>query len=90
MGMGTGKTLVAFMVMLGVVIVLSLAILPDTKGTVWLAMPIGGLFVLLVSGVSLAVAKREVFDNRIGGPVMRSFGHISVDRKSTRLNSSHT
>jgi 1-acyl-sn-glycerol-3-phosphate acyltransferase len=26
------------------------------------------------------MAKREVFDHPVGGPVMRSFGHISVDR----------
>jgi lipopolysaccharide transport system permease protein len=51
-----GTQLVAFAVMLGVVIVLSLAVLPDTKGTVWLALPIGALFVLLVGGVSLALA----------------------------------
>jgi lipopolysaccharide transport system permease protein len=51
-----GTQLIAFAVMLGVVIVLSLAVLPDTAGTVWLALPIGGLFVLLVGGVSLALA----------------------------------
>ncbi|MBD8870990.1 lysophospholipid acyltransferase family protein [Nocardioides donggukensis] len=28
------------------------------------------------------MAKREVFDNPVGGPVMRSFGHISVDRSA--------
>lgn len=28
------------------------------------------------------MAKREVFDHRVGGPVMRSFGHISVDRSA--------
>lgn len=28
------------------------------------------------------MAKREVFDNPVGGPVMRSFKHISVDRSS--------
>lgn len=28
------------------------------------------------------MAKREVFDHPIGGPAMRSFGHISVDRSS--------
>lgn len=28
------------------------------------------------------MAKREVFDHKIGGPVMRSFGHISVDRSA--------
>jgi lipopolysaccharide transport system permease protein len=48
--------LVAFAVMLAVVVVLSLAVLPDTRGTVWLAVPLAGLLVLLVGGVSLAVA----------------------------------
>jgi len=48
--------LVAFAVMLAVVIALSLVFLPDTRGTVWLALPIAGLLVLLVGGVSLVVA----------------------------------
>jgi 1-acyl-sn-glycerol-3-phosphate acyltransferase len=30
------------------------------------------------------IAKREVFDHPIGGPVMRSFHHISIDRTSGR------
>jgi lipopolysaccharide transport system permease protein len=51
-----GTQLVAFVVMLGVVIVLAFVLLPDTRSTVWLALPLGALFVLLVSGVSLAVA----------------------------------
>lgn len=34
------------------------------------------------------MAKREVFDHKIGGPVMRSFHHISVDR-SSGLESMH-
>jgi lipopolysaccharide transport system permease protein len=48
--------LVAFGVMLAVVIVLSLAVQSNTRGTVWLAIPIAGLLVLLVGGVSLVVA----------------------------------
>jgi homopolymeric O-antigen transport system permease protein len=51
-----GTQLVAFVVMLAVVIGLCFALLPDSRATVWLALPIGALFVLLVSGVSLAVA----------------------------------
>src|SRR5205823_3587177 len=51
-----GTQLVAFVVMLGVVMVLALVFLPGSRGTVWLALPLGGLFVLLVSGVSLALA----------------------------------
>lgn len=30
------------------------------------------------------MAKREIFDHRIGGPVMRSFHHISIDRSAGR------
>lgn len=51
-----GTQLVAFAVMLTVVIVLSLVVQSNTRGTVWLALPLGALFVLLVSGVSLALA----------------------------------
>ena len=35
---------------------LCFALLPGSRGTVWLAIPLGGLLVLLVGGVSLAVA----------------------------------
>ena len=51
-----GTQLVAFVVMLAVVMALCFALLPGSRGTVWLAIPLGGLLVLLVSGVSLAVA----------------------------------
>jgi homopolymeric O-antigen transport system permease protein len=51
-----GTQLVAFAVMLGVVMALCFALLPGSRGTVWLAIPLGGLLVLLVGGVSLAVA----------------------------------
>jgi lipopolysaccharide transport system permease protein len=51
-----GTQLVAFAVMLAVVMVLAFALLPETRATVWLALPLGALIVLLVGGVSLAVA----------------------------------
>jgi homopolymeric O-antigen transport system permease protein len=51
-----GTQLVAFAVMLAVVMGLSFALLPETRGTVWLALPLAGLLVLLVAGVSLVVA----------------------------------
>jgi lipopolysaccharide transport system permease protein len=51
-----GTQLVAFVVMLAVVMALCFALLPESRGTVWLALPLAGLFVLLVGGVSLAVA----------------------------------
>jgi lipopolysaccharide transport system permease protein len=51
-----GTQLVAFAVMLAVVMALAFALLPDTRATVWLSLPLAALIVLLVGGVSLAVA----------------------------------
>ena len=48
--------LVSFAVMLGVVVVLSLATIPDARATVWLAFPLGVLFACIVAGFALAVA----------------------------------
>jgi len=48
--------LVAFVVMTGIVLVLSLIVLPDSRGTAWLVIPIAALIVLFVSGLSLAVS----------------------------------
>ena len=48
--------LVAFVVMTAIVIVLAMVVLPGSRGTAWLAIPIGAVVVLLVSGLSLAVA----------------------------------
>jgi lipopolysaccharide transport system permease protein len=51
-----GTNLVSFAVMLGFVIVLSLIWLPETRTTVWLAIPLGALFACIVAGVALALA----------------------------------
>ncbi|MEP6892921.1 MAG: ABC transporter permease [Gaiellaceae bacterium] len=48
--------LVSFVVMLAIVIVLSLVYLPEARDTVWLALPLAALVVLLVAGIALAVA----------------------------------
>ena len=48
--------LVAFVVMTAIVLVLSMIVLPDSRATAWLAIPIGAVIVLFVSGISLAVA----------------------------------
>ncbi len=48
--------LVAFAVMTAIVLVLSLLVLPDARSTAWLAIPIGAVIVLFVSGLALAVA----------------------------------
>ncbi len=48
--------LVAFLVMTAVVLVLVMIVLPDSRATAWLAIPIGAVIVLFVSGLSLAVA----------------------------------
>ncbi len=48
--------LVAFVVMLAIVLVLAFVVLPGSRGTAWLSIPISVLIVLFVSGLSLAVA----------------------------------
>ena len=48
--------LVGFAVMVAIVIVLSLVYLPDSRATVWLAVPVAALIVGFVAGLSLAVA----------------------------------
>jgi len=47
---------VAFVVMTAIVLVLSMVVLPDSRATAWLVIPIGAVIVLFVSGLSLAVA----------------------------------
>jgi ABC-type polysaccharide/polyol phosphate export permease len=47
---------VSFGVMLAVVVVLSLATLPEARSTVWLVFPLGALFACIVAGVALAIA----------------------------------
>ena len=51
-----GTNVVSFVVMLGVVIVLSLWQVPEARDTVWLAIPLGALFACIVAGFALAVA----------------------------------
>src|SRR5215204_2071448 len=48
--------LVGFAVMLAIVVGLSLVYVPEARDTVWLAIPLAGLAVGLVAGLSLAVA----------------------------------
>lgn len=48
--------LVAFVVMLAIVLVLAFVVLPGSRGTAWLSIPISVVIVLFVSGLSLAVA----------------------------------
>ena len=52
--------LVTYVAMLAVLIVVSLIVLPGTRDTVWLALPLSLLVVALVGGVSLAVACANV------------------------------
>jgi homopolymeric O-antigen transport system permease protein len=52
--------LVTFGVMLAGVVVLNLALLPRTRHTFWLALPLSALFVALVAGVALAIACANV------------------------------
>ncbi len=48
--------LVAFAVMTGIVFVLAMIVLPDSRATAWLVIPIAVVIVGFVSGLSLAVA----------------------------------
>ena len=60
--------LVTFVVMLAILIVLSLIFVPAARETVWLSLPLAGLFVCLVAGLSLALACINV--------LFRDFEHI--------------
>jgi ABC-type polysaccharide/polyol phosphate export permease len=48
--------LVTFVLMLAILMVASLIFIPGARGTVWLAIPLGALFVCLVAGLALTVA----------------------------------
>jgi ABC-type polysaccharide/polyol phosphate export permease len=48
--------LVGFVVMLVVVVVLSLATIPEARDTVWLAFPLAVLFACIVAGAALTIA----------------------------------
>jgi lipopolysaccharide transport system permease protein len=52
--------LVTLAVMLAVLYVFNLALIPDTRTTAWVALPLVALFVALVGGLSLAVAVANV------------------------------
>src|SRR5437016_4923787 len=51
-----GAQLVTFGVMLAALFVVNLIVLPRTRDTIWLAIPLAAVVVALVAGVSLAVA----------------------------------
>ena len=51
-----GTQLVTFVLMLVILIVLSLAFVPEARSTVWLAVPLAVLFAAVVAGLSLFVA----------------------------------
>ena len=51
-----GAQLVGFVVMLGAVVALNFVFLPETRATVWLAVPLSVLVVALVAGLALVVA----------------------------------
>ena len=55
-----GTHLVTFVVMLGGLLVLNAVFIPETRDTVWLAIPLAVLFVALVGGLALAVASANV------------------------------
>ena len=62
--------LVAFAVMTAIVLVLSIIVLPDSRATAWLVIPIAAVIVLFVSGLSLhdAVNRPRIHVHRAGRP----------------------
>jgi ABC-type polysaccharide/polyol phosphate export permease len=52
--------LVPFVTMLTVLVGVNAIVIPETRDTVWLAIPLGALVVCLVAGISLAVACANV------------------------------
>jgi ABC-type polysaccharide/polyol phosphate export permease len=52
--------LVPYVTMLTVLVGVNAAVIPETRDTVWLAIPLGALVVCLVAGISLAVACANV------------------------------
>jgi ABC-type polysaccharide/polyol phosphate export permease len=55
-----GTQLVAFVAMLAILIVVDAIVIPETRGTVWLSIPLAALVVALVAGVALAIASANV------------------------------
>jgi len=48
----------------------------------YLDFALAGTALLSSNRLARFMAKREIFDNPIAGPLMRGMGHISVDRKN--------
>src|SRR5919198_701273 len=55
-----GTQLVSFAAMLAILVVVDLIVIPGTRDTVWLAIPLAALVVALVAGVALTVASVNV------------------------------
>jgi ABC-type polysaccharide/polyol phosphate export permease len=55
-----GTQLVAFGAMLGILIVVDFIVIPETRATVWLAIPLAFVVVALVAGVALTIASANV------------------------------
>lgn len=51
---------VAFAVMIAVLVVVNFIVIPESRDTVWLALPLGVLVVLFVAGLALAVSSANV------------------------------
>jgi ABC-type polysaccharide/polyol phosphate export permease len=90
--------LVTFVVMLAVLLVLNMALIPEVRGTAWLALPLGAVFVCFVGGVAVAVAASNVLyrdvEHLIGSlllpwffltPVLYSFDQIAAFDDHPRL-----
>ena len=92
--------LVPFVTMLTVLVGVNAIVIPETRDTVWLAIPLGALVVCLVAGISLAVACANVLfrdvEHLVGSlllpwffltPVLYSFDQIpAFDEHSTLVS----
>ena len=90
--------LVTFAVMLAVLLVLNTALIPEVRGTAWLALPLAAVLVCLVGGLAIAVAAANVLfrdvEHLVGSlllpwffltPILYSFNQIEAFDEHERL-----
>jgi ABC-type polysaccharide/polyol phosphate export permease len=90
--------LVTFAVMLGVLLALNVALIPDVRDTAWLALPLAAIFVAFVCGLAVAVAAANVLfrdvEHLIGSlllpwffltPILYSFDQIDAFERHDTL-----
>jgi ABC-type polysaccharide/polyol phosphate export permease len=89
---------VTFAVMLAVLIVLNMAVIPEVRGTAWLAVPLSALLVVLAGGLAVAVGAANVVFRDVEHlvsalllpwffltPILYSFDQIGAFQEHPRL-----